>query len=198
MRRYAAYQAGGESQIKQKIFAAARRLFVEKGYHNTSIPDIVTEAGVSIGALYHYFESKEALAKAIHIHAVQEFLQRFHRQVKSKHTTRERIQAFVEMMFSWTEEDPVMVEYLLYARPKEVLDRAMSICSEEGLQAVKEIMIEGMRRGEVKQVDIMLLVAPVSGTIIRLIELKLDGLLSYPLTEVAETAAQIIWEAVRA
>lgn len=47
--------------MKEKILQAALSLFSKKGYHETSIDDIVTESGFSKGAIYGYFDSKETL-----------------------------------------------------------------------------------------------------------------------------------------
>ena len=44
---------------KHEFMAAALELFYRKGYENTTIKDIIDELGVSKGAFYHYFESKE-------------------------------------------------------------------------------------------------------------------------------------------
>ncbi|MGT2441487.1 TetR/AcrR family transcriptional regulator [Ensifer adhaerens] len=47
------------------ILDAARGLFVTSGYADTSTPDIVAAAGLTRGALYHHFEDKKALFRAV-------------------------------------------------------------------------------------------------------------------------------------
>src|ERR1700747_1225802 len=47
------------------ILAAARRCFVRNGFHQTSVQDLVREAGMSSGAIYRYFDSKDAMILAI-------------------------------------------------------------------------------------------------------------------------------------
>jgi TetR/AcrR family transcriptional repressor of nem operon len=49
---------------RKRLVQAALRLFASRGYHNTSIVDILRESGCTRGALYHYFSSKEELGYA--------------------------------------------------------------------------------------------------------------------------------------
>lgn len=48
-----------------ELMAAALELFVEKGFVGTRLDDVAARAGVSKGTLYLYFDSKEALFKAV-------------------------------------------------------------------------------------------------------------------------------------
>lgn len=58
---------------EERILKQAMRLFFEKGYNGSTIDEISKSAGVTKGALYWYFESKEALLKRI----IEEFEKRF-------------------------------------------------------------------------------------------------------------------------
>ena len=50
----------------ERILDAAQRLFLEKGYDNTTIQDIVDElGGLAKGAVYHHFKSKEEIMDAV-------------------------------------------------------------------------------------------------------------------------------------
>ncbi|HEV7562575.1 MAG TPA: helix-turn-helix domain-containing protein, partial [Solirubrobacterales bacterium] len=48
------------------MIAAARRLFTEKGYDQVAAEEIVREAGVTRGALYHHFGGKAELLEAVY------------------------------------------------------------------------------------------------------------------------------------
>jgi AcrR family transcriptional regulator len=50
---------------RQQILDAARRCFLRNGFHATSMQDVISEAGLSVGAVYRYFRSKHELIISI-------------------------------------------------------------------------------------------------------------------------------------
>ena len=49
---------------RQQIIDAAYRCFARKGFHQATMRDIYAESGLSVGAVYHYFSSKDAIIQA--------------------------------------------------------------------------------------------------------------------------------------
>ncbi len=55
-------------ETRQRIFDTAVKLFMEKGYEETTMRDIATEAECSLGLAYRYFESKEVVVIELYRH----------------------------------------------------------------------------------------------------------------------------------
>jgi len=58
------------------LVGEARTLFGERGYAETSVDDVVSQAGLTKGAVYHHFDGKEALFRAV--------FEQVHREVTDK------------------------------------------------------------------------------------------------------------------
>ena len=101
------------------------------------------------------------------------------------------------MMFRITEEDPDFVSYLIYARPKSAVDNNLTVCSAEGMEVTRAIVVEGQAAGEVRSADDRVLCGLISGTIMRLIDLRLDGVIVDPLTGLAEVTTDVIWSGLK-
>jgi AcrR family transcriptional regulator len=65
-----ALNAAGRRALRA-LLEAGRDTFVARGYHRTRIDDIVAAAGVSHGAFYHYFESKDQFAQVVAARAIR-------------------------------------------------------------------------------------------------------------------------------
>lgn len=59
---------------RARLIEVAGELFGERGYDNTPIEEVLERSGVSKGALYHHFPSKEALFEAVYRAGEQECL----------------------------------------------------------------------------------------------------------------------------
>jgi AcrR family transcriptional regulator len=69
--------AKGED-TRARVFDTALRLFREKGFDATTMRDVAAAAGLSLGAAYHYFPSKEAIVAA------------YYESVQAEHASRLR------------------------------------------------------------------------------------------------------------
>ncbi|WP_298179164.1 TetR/AcrR family transcriptional regulator [Saccharomonospora sp.] len=62
----------GRSAVQRRLLSAATRLFAEHGFDRTSVSQIVEAAGVTKGAMYHYFRSKDDLLYEVYARVLRE------------------------------------------------------------------------------------------------------------------------------
>jgi AcrR family transcriptional regulator len=182
--------------VRERILEAALRLFVDKGFHHTAMPDIVRASGTSVGAVYHHFGSKDELARVLHRQLVEQFVRIADEEVLKLEGARARIRAYAGMLFRLTEEDRYFVSYLIFARPAAVVEDNLTVCSREGLEVTRHIIADGRRAGEIRDIDDRVLCGLISGSIMRLIDLRLDGVIVEPLTGMVDDTTDAIWGGV--
>ena len=83
----------GEEPVRQRLLAAATRLFAEQGFESTSVQQIVAAAGVTKGAMYHYFDSKDDLLHEIYTRVLRLQTERLHRIADGTGPVEQRLRA---------------------------------------------------------------------------------------------------------
>jgi AcrR family transcriptional regulator len=63
-------------ETREALIAAARSLFADRGFAGVGTEEIVRDARMTRGALYHHFESKEDLFRAVYERVEQELVER--------------------------------------------------------------------------------------------------------------------------
>ncbi|MCI3925098.1 TetR/AcrR family transcriptional regulator [Paenibacillus sp. TRM 82003] len=108
---------------KQQIIEAALRLFAGKGFHSTSIQDIVDEIGIAKGSVYIHFKSKEDLLLLSIQHMVNRLVEKLAIVTGDKRLTpRERMLRKLKVQFDFSLEHKEFIAMLLNEAPVHVND----------------------------------------------------------------------------
>ncbi|MFI6498943.1 TetR/AcrR family transcriptional regulator [Nonomuraea typhae] len=67
---------GKDEPVRRRLLGEATRLFAERGFEGTSVQEIVAAAGVTKGAMYHYFDSKDDLLHEIYARVLRMQMER--------------------------------------------------------------------------------------------------------------------------
>ena len=142
-----------------EILSAALEAFVENGFAATRLEDVAQRAGVSKGTLYLYFDSKEALFKAVVRENIVPFIERAeHRADAYQGSSRDLL---VEVVRGWWND---MHESRMTGLPKLILSEASNfpeaarVYFDEVVQRVRRLFARtlerGIERGEFRPLDV--------------------------------------------
>lgn len=185
-------------QIEERIIAAALQLFTRRGYFNTSVPDMAQAAQVSVGSIYHYFKNKEDVARALSENLTDGLQEELDRITQKHDTVPDRCRATIAVLFELTESNRDAMEFMLYAKHREFLPVARPICSSKPFETMRGFVRDGMERGEIRRMDIMVASSCLFGGAIRLITARLDGVLAEPLPDMLDATWECAWRGVAA
>lgn len=128
-----------------RLVAAARELFGTRGYEATSIEDVLERAGVSKGALYHHFPSKEALFEAVFVAGEQACMQKIAERAMGKTDPLEMMragcQAWLDLVMDPAVRRIALIDgpaVLGWARWREIDEQYAFGLTKHVLQAAKE------------------------------------------------------------
>lgn len=182
--------------VTEQVLGAALNLFTDQGYFNTSIPDIVKASSVSTGSIYHYFNDKEGIARSLYDTLVERMESHFS-EIKSAHTTaHDRCRAVIALLFELTEQEPAVMRFMLFSPHREFIPDLKPVCSSRPFVLMREMVTMGMDSGEVREMTPIVAASAMFGGALRLIQLRLDGILDNPLPDYLDEIWQSAWRSV--
>lgn len=97
---------------EQRILEAARVCFAESGYAGTSTHAVAARAGLTTGALYHYFGAKRDLYVAVFRQVEESVYSRLRAAAESKPTFREKVGAIFDEVVRVNRSDPTLARFM--------------------------------------------------------------------------------------
>lgn len=181
---------------REQILRSALQLFSTQGYFNTSIHDIQKASGVSMGSVYNHFAGKGAIAQALYDHLLERMERLVEGIVAENAGAYASCRAMVAALFDLTEREPQTMAFVLNARHREFLGDRPHICSSRPFTRMRDIVIDGMERGEIRRLDPWVAASLAFGPALRLIALRLDGLLDRPPGDQLDPLWDATWQSL--
>ncbi len=183
------------------IISASLKLFAERGFYITTIPDIAEKVGMSVGNFYNYFTSKDILAKELVMY-ISEYLGRKIRDINEKDiSTEEKIYEIVSMYFNMANEKPEMIEYFLrvYLSNREVFGEGCDgmVCVSSFITEMMILFEEGVSCKDLHNQDFFSAFGLFMGYLGGMVFLFGEKILPQPLEWYKESISKNIYNALK-
>ncbi|MGV1099717.1 TetR/AcrR family transcriptional regulator [Thiovibrio sp. JS02] len=183
---------------RDRILHTALKLFHSKGYFKTSVHDIREQADVSIGLVYRYFKNKEEIAQTLYQEISEDIFANIEKIIAQNANTHDRCRAIMAYYLQLTEDFPELVDFIIFARHKEIMPSVVSICAGKALARIRQTIQEGIENGEIRPLALVVAGPSLFGGMTRLIQLRLIGMVQEPLPSLLDEIWESAWRAVKA
>jgi AcrR family transcriptional regulator len=156
---------------RQQILDAAETVFAKRGFAQARMDDIVSEAGLSKGALYWYYKSKDAIILAL-LHRVfgREF-KKAEALIDAPDSAGERLTAFMRATLGdiagMRHLLPIGYEFMALAARRKAVRETIGNYYQRYQSLLSRIIRQGVDSGEFRQLDpeetAMLIIALAEG-----------------------------------
>ena len=150
---------------RSQILHAALRAFRDHGFHGTTLDDIAQHLGVRKTALYHYFPDKQSILTECHRESLAE-LERILSEARRLDSATDKlahiIREHVRVMTETLQGSPLAFEVRAFSPSRQ---KTMIRQRDRYEHAVRKIVEQGIRAGELRDVDAKVATFAILGAI---------------------------------
>jgi len=163
---------------RELILEAAVHVFSSKGYHNARMEAIAAVAGIGKGTIYEYFPSKLQLFQDMLNKSLQVYYQNFNPEEMKQLSVEQRLCIIFETHIKFCRDNKDLTRLVFWDSDifDEELREWLYTQRQEKEERVLEIIEEGMARGELRELDPMLVKVLLTGSVAAMwAPITLDG-----------------------
>ena len=186
---------------KTSIIENSLKLFSQKGFYNTTIPDIAKAMKMSVGNMYNYFASKEELAKCAIKYSTNILAIELREVNNLEISSKEKIFEFTRRYFNKVKNNPEIIEYFLrvYLSNREVFSQGCEgfLCVGEFVTEVMILLEEGASKKEFRDQDFFAAFGMFMGSLGGFAFLSGEKVLEKDLMQYSDLIAENIYRALK-
>lgn len=149
--------SSSSAETRTRILNVARQSFAELGFGVTTNKYLATKAGITSGALYHYFDSKIDIYAAVYGQVTESVFDRFDVAVRDVDTFIGRFEAVLEEAHQLDVEDPSLARFLgavrIDAGRHDEIRPALAAIAPRSRAFIRRLVDYGVTTGEIRPAD---------------------------------------------
>lgn len=186
---------------RERILAAALKLFVEQGYFNTNVPDLSRESKCSVGSIYHNFRNKEEVATALYKEGISSFRKALEKSLTGVTEISEVIKTVIRSFLEFAEVNHQFSKYLWLSRHNEFMTGVIKSPTMVGFdklgRSLTRSIKKGIREGKILPLNANILWSIMFGIPVGYVRDWLDGYNPEPPSKVSAQIADACWRALK-
>jgi AcrR family transcriptional regulator len=172
-----------DKQAEEKIKAAAKRVFVSKGFSGCTSREIAKEAGTNVALVNYYFRSKNQLFLLIYQSVTEDFFLSMVDVFSSKLSLKDKVSELIEREFEFLGRHPEIPVFVIneMERNKNAGIEPHVILSKLSTTGIFQEAIEAQEKGTMRKVDLVSIIMLIMSNcqhpfMARLLNQQLNGL----------------------
>jgi len=185
---------------RDAILSGALTCFLTHGVSGTTIDGLQRETGASVGSIYHFFGSKDALAIELYRDTLEDYLDAYLAVLQRSRTARAGITGSVRSHLRWVATNESRARYLFYYRESEIIAAArpaVDHLNQRFYQAANAWLAPHVARGDIKTLPPRLYQALWMGPCVEYARLWLARSRDSNILSGARALEHAAWEALR-
>ena len=187
---------------RRQILEAALDCFTRVGFAAATMEDIRAASHASTGSIYHHFSSKEQLAAALYLEALQDYQAGFVAELHDRAEARGAIRALVEYHLAWVQRQPAWARWLLdmgrQAELVQAVEPQVRALNREFSERVLAWLAPHVERGAIRELPAEITFVILIGPAQVFARMWLAGQTEVDLPAAARALGDAAWRALRA
>jgi len=182
---------GPRKNRRGEIVTATIRLVARQGMRAATIRQIAQASGVTEGAIYRHFSSKEDLCHQAYCQIVAEMAAAKEQLVASQRPLRDKLREWIQVSYAYFDHYPEAFTYVLLT-PHAFTEDPEGITSQQG-QLLMHLIRQVSRQGQMPPVQPVMALCFFTGMMLNIPRLINEGALKGPASRYTDEVAEAVW-----